>query len=138
MADILGVGAAPQEGGVFGPNIMPKPALGDLGQSPVAQAQMANNPFMLFLLSMLGRRSPRPAPSMGVPQQRMPQVGRPANDNVRFPMLDSPNAVPRGGDPARSQTGRLSAMSSEQFEVYLDARSRGMSPQQAMSLATGD
>lgn len=99
-----------------------KPGLSQ-GANPMAGAMPI---WMLPFAAMAGMRG------------RPPRMQAPANQNVRFPMLDSPNAVPRGGDPSRSQVGQLNQLNPQQFQIYLDARSRGMSPQQAMSVARGE
>lgn len=102
-----------QQGYGMGADIAPKPGL--MGYS---QGNMG--PFGILGAALLGMR-----------------MRRPANQNVAMPMLDSPQAQPRGGNPAHSQVGRLNALNPQQFQVYLDARARNMTPEQAMQLAQG-
>lgn len=111
---------------------------------------MAGIPWwMAPVMAMMGRR-PTPAGPQ-VPSFRPAQMGTAAprrmmsaNDNSRnpndvpMPLLNTGNqSTLSTGGPSQSHVGRLNALSPQQFQVYMDARSRGMTPAQAMAAAQG-
>lgn len=131
----------------MGADIGPKPALGDQTQMGM---QMGVMPWWFpAIAAAMGLR--RRGGGVGnMPQFTPAQMGSAArrrmisaNDNARdqnvdMPMLNTGNqSTMSTGGPARSHVGRLNALNPQQFQVYLDARSRGMSPVDAMAAAQG-
>lgn len=142
-----------QPGGVFGPNIMPKPAIGDQSMSAPAQAGIPT--WMIPLMAAFGRRgsatprtpTPRPAPAAR-------PAPTPAPSNVTpMPGAQTPlqrsltNAGPTLGyrappqtpppDTSRSHVGRMSRLSGPQMDTYRQSRAGGARPAEAMSTAEG-
>ena len=131
-----------RQGYAMGADPMPKPGLkGDM--------DMASLPWwMMPFAALAGMRGMRPnvAGAQMPSFQAQPRMGQPipsrgaqppANDNsVRRPTAEG--YTPRPGSPDRSHVGRLNQLDERQFQVYMDARSRGMTPEQAMVAARGE
>lgn len=156
VPDLLGEKATGQPGGVFGPNIMPKSTLGNLGEVPEAQAGIPT--WMLPLLAAFGRRGRsapraptatggqlRPAPAAPALAQRgnvtpMPGAQTPIQRSLTNvgPTLGY-RAPPQSPPPDTSQShvGRMSRLSGPQMDTYRQSRAGGARPAAAMSTAEG-
>lgn len=117
-----------QEGQIappMGADIQPKMPIGYQGNL------MAASPFLLPLAAMVNMR-------LKMRQNAAPEMAAPANQNAGMPRLDVPNAVPRGGNTANSHVGQLNQLSPQQFQVYMNARGRGLSAADALAAAKGE
>lgn len=134
-------------GMAMGADPMPKPPIA--GPMNMAALPWWLAPFMFGLGRGRGRGAMPVAggrPQMAAPPtmgSRQPRRMISANDNARDPNVDMPmlntgnQSTMSTGGPGQSHVGRLNALNPQQFQVYLDARSRGMSPVDAMAAAQG-
>lgn len=150
VPDLLGEKATGQPGGVFGPNIMPKPTMGNLGEVPQAQAGIPT--WMLPLLAAFGRRG-RPAPTPRPTPRPAPAPAAAPTNVTRMPGAQTPiqrsltNVGPTLGyraapqtpppDTSQSHVGRMSRLNEGQMATYRQSRASGARPADAMSTAEG-
>ena len=89
---------------------------------PAFQNQISNAPELGRIWQQFGGGPQRPA-NTNVPGAAAPEVGQ--------------TLQMRGGSPDRSHVGRLNALDDAQMQRYMDARSQGKTPQEALDFATG-